>query len=128
MGMIRRLAGLLCCVALVAPVRAEWFETTDAIMGTRIHAELWHEDEAAAHRLLDAVLEEMRRIDSTYSPYIEDSELSRLNREAPRGCSAAGRRVRGSGPTRPWRTHAAYVPVIWSTRCSASPSAGASAS
>jgi len=85
MGMIRRLAGLLCCVALVAPVRAEWFETTDAIMGTRIHAELWHENEAAAHRLLDAVLEEMRRIDSTYSPYIEDSELSRLNREAPRG-------------------------------------------
>ncbi|MGD8831926.1 MAG: FAD:protein FMN transferase [Pseudomonadales bacterium] len=68
-----------------ASVRAEWFEVTEPIMGTRIHAELWHQDPATAHRLLDAVLDEMRRIENAYSPYIEDSDLSRLNREAGSG-------------------------------------------
>ncbi len=83
----RRLAALLG-VLLALPAAAEWFETTAAIMGTRIHAEVWHEDAATARALLDDVLAEMRRIDTTYSPYIEDSELSRLNREAPNGWTA----------------------------------------
>lgn len=85
MGAWHRLAGLLLGMLLSTAVRAEWFEATDAIMGTQIHAEIWHDDAAAARGLLEAVLAEMRRIDATYSPYIEDSELSRLNREAPKG-------------------------------------------
>lgn len=89
MSLKARLAGLLLGAVLAATVRAEWFEVTDAIMGTEIHAEVWHEDAAAARLLLDAVLEEMRRIDATYSPYIDNSELSRLNREAADGWFAA---------------------------------------
>ncbi|MGE0622253.1 MAG: FAD:protein FMN transferase [Pseudomonadales bacterium] len=80
-----RSAVLLLGVLLATASHAEWFETTDAIMGTRIHAEVWHDDAATAAELLDAVLAEMRRIDATYSPYIDDSELSRLNRDAPKG-------------------------------------------
>ena len=66
-------------------VRGDWHEVTEPIMGTRIHAELWHEDADRAGALLDRVLGEMRRIEAEYSPYIEDSELSRINREAGSG-------------------------------------------
>ncbi len=62
-----------------------WHEDTRPIMGTRVHAELWHEDSVEAERLLAAVMDEMHRIDLAYSPYRDGSELSRLNREAPRG-------------------------------------------
>ncbi len=66
-------------------VRAGWHELTEPIMGTRVHAELWHEDGEKARALLDRVMAEMRRIDAEYSPYIEDSELSRINRDAGQG-------------------------------------------
>ncbi len=68
-----------------APVRAEWYQDTQAIMGTRVHAELWSDDAAAGERLLGAVMAEMERIDQTYSPYIDTSDLSRLNRKAAKG-------------------------------------------
>jgi len=62
-----------------------WFEVTEPIMGTRVHAELKAEDEARGQALLEQVLAEMRRIEAEYSPYIEQSELSRLNRDAGQG-------------------------------------------
>jgi thiamine biosynthesis lipoprotein len=62
-----------------------WLDVTEPIMGTRIHAELKADDPARGQALLDQVLAEMRRIEAAYSPYIEDSELSRLNREAGQG-------------------------------------------
>lgn len=73
-------------LVLVAPsLQAAWYQDTEAIMGTRVHAELWRDDAAEAERLLGAVMTEMRRIDATYSPFIETSDLSRLNHEAPKG-------------------------------------------
>ena len=83
----RFLTGLVALAGLLtAPVLlAEWHQVTEAIMGTRVHAEIWHEDAERAEELLAAVVAEMRRIDATYSPFSEESELSRLNREAPRG-------------------------------------------
>jgi thiamine biosynthesis lipoprotein len=68
-----------------ATAAAEWVEVTEPIMGTRVHAELKAPDAGRARALLDQVVAEMRRIEARYSPYLEDSELSRLNREAPRG-------------------------------------------
>ena len=62
-----------------------WHEVTEPIMGTRVHAELYSEDEVRGKALLAEVLAEMRRIEAQYSPYIEQSELSRLNREAGQG-------------------------------------------
>jgi FAD:protein FMN transferase len=54
----------------------------EAIMGTAIRAELWHEDSATGEAALDAVMEEMHRIDRAMSPFKPESELSRINREA----------------------------------------------
>ncbi len=73
-------------LALALPstgARAEWVERThDGIMGTRIHIELWAEERAAGEVAVDAVLEEMRRIDREMSTYKPSSELSRVNAEA----------------------------------------------
>lgn len=73
----------LLLLTLSASVEGAWFQDTQAIMGTRVQAELWHDDPAEARRLLAAVMAEMRRIDATFSPYRDDSALSVLNREAP---------------------------------------------
>lgn len=51
-------------------------------MGTAIHVELWCDDAARAESALDAVMQEMHRIDASMSPYKETSELSRINRDA----------------------------------------------
>lgn len=78
---------LLCLVLvwMTATARADWFEQNESIMGTAIHAEVWSDDAESAQRSLDAVMDEMRRIDATYSPYRESSALSELNRLAPEG-------------------------------------------
>ena len=73
------LQGLLAQLAF-----ADWHRADEPIMGTQITAELWHDDPQIAQELLADVMSEMRRIESAYSPYIEDSELSRLNRLAAR--------------------------------------------
>ncbi|MEM6708625.1 MAG: FAD:protein FMN transferase [Pseudomonadota bacterium] len=64
---------------------AAWEQQAADIMGTRVRVEVWHPDAARRERALTEVLDEMRRIDETYSPYKQTSELSRLNREAPTG-------------------------------------------
>ena len=78
---------LLLTLMLLASgaLHAAWHQDTRPIMGTRVHAELWHEDAAAAKRLLAAVMAEMHRIDDAYSPFKPESELSKLNRRAPKG-------------------------------------------
>lgn len=58
---------------------ADWHKRDDAIMGTSIHVELWHDNAAQAERLIDAVMAEMRNVDQTMSPYIKTSELYRIN-------------------------------------------------
>ncbi|MDZ7670392.1 MAG: FAD:protein FMN transferase [Gammaproteobacteria bacterium] len=67
------------------PVHADWYRDAQDIMGTRVQAELWHHDAAAAQDLLDAVMAEMRRIDHAYSTHRDSSELSALNRQAAQG-------------------------------------------
>lgn len=75
---------LLMTYPLWSPVvLAEWHSDEQTIMGTRISARLWHPQPEEARAALDAVMDEMRRIDRLYSPYREDSDLSRLNRAVP---------------------------------------------
>lgn len=64
------------------PTQARWMSREEAIMGTAIRVELWHEKPAMGEAALDAVMEEMHRIDRAMSPFKPESELSRLNREA----------------------------------------------
>ena len=65
--------------------RGQWLVRDEAIMGTAIHVELWSDDVAAGRAAADAVIQEMHRIDRAMSPYKDDSELSRINRDAYSG-------------------------------------------
>ena len=67
---------------LTGSADAAWHRGAEAIMGTQVTVELWHTDAEHAERLIDRVMAEMHRIDQTYSPYIESSQLSVLNRGA----------------------------------------------
>jgi len=75
---------LLALLATLAagPVRAEWLQREQAIMGTRCVVELWSEDPARGLAAIEAVFAEFRRIDAAMSTYKPDSELSRVNATA----------------------------------------------
>ena len=74
---------LVCMLCLmITSVEAQWYQDEAAIMGTNIRVELWAENDAVGKIALASVMDEMRRINNLMSPYIEQSELSRLNREA----------------------------------------------
>lgn len=64
-------------------VQAKWHSDSQDIMGTRVSLSFWLEDEARAAQAVAAVMSEMRRIDSHFSPYINTSELYRANQLAP---------------------------------------------
>jgi len=66
------------------PTQVKWMSREEVIMGTAIRVELWHEQAARGEAALDAVMEEMHRIDRAMSPFKPESELSRINREAAR--------------------------------------------
>lgn len=77
--------GLLIVQGFLAQAAfGDWHRDEQAIMGTSVTAEIWHDDPAEAQELLAAVMSEMRRIEAAYSPYIEESELSTLNNTAAR--------------------------------------------
>lgn len=85
-----RLHALILAMGLVglsvlSPVSAGWVRAQEAIMGTRVMVEIWHPDEALAQRGVQAVFDEMRRIDERMSPFKPDSELSRINALAAKG-------------------------------------------
>ena len=61
---------------------AAWLHEDADVMGTRITVELFHPDTSVAQQGVDAVIAEMHRIDNNMSPWIETSELARLNRDA----------------------------------------------
>jgi thiamine biosynthesis lipoprotein len=76
-----RTAWLLCC--LIAPAAwGEWLHQQQDIMGTEVSVTLWHTDQKVALAAAEAVMAEMRRIDATYSPYIETSALAQVNAKA----------------------------------------------
>lgn len=77
----------LALLSVPAVSYAEWYEKSAAVMGTSIHVELWYEEQGnkeqqKAHKLMDSVIEEMRRIDRLMSPYKPNSELARINSQA----------------------------------------------
>ena len=76
---------LLLALLFALPASAEWHSGEASIMGTRISVTLWHPESAQAEELIHQVMAEMHRIDGAFSPYKEDSELSRLNRRAAAG-------------------------------------------
>jgi len=76
---------LFASLLLADTARAEWLERVeDGIMGTRIVVELWAADRAQGEAAIEAVLEEMRRVDEAMSTYKPTSELSLVNARAAR--------------------------------------------
>ena len=63
-------------------VTAQWHSDTQAIMGTEVRVVLWHNNaEQGAQAIADAMVE-MHRIDNTYNPWNDQSELYRVNQQA----------------------------------------------
>lgn len=77
---------LVCAIFLFAaqPGWAKWHGDTQDIMGTKVSVALWLDDDVKAEQAVAAAMAEMRRIDAHFSPYIETSELYRVNQLAPK--------------------------------------------
>jgi thiamine biosynthesis lipoprotein len=76
-GLVFFLLNLLAQAAI-----AEWVSEEQNAMGTRISVSVWLDQPAIAKKAIAEVMAEMQRIDQKFSPYIESSELSKLNRLA----------------------------------------------
>lgn len=63
----------------VGAAHAEWVHREESTMGTRIYVEVWHDDPITAQAAIDAVMEDMRRINRLMSHYLPDSDLSQIN-------------------------------------------------
>lgn len=74
------LAALLC--GTHGPVQAEWRQQQRDIMGTRVSVEFWHGDGEVAASCNARIFAEIERIDALMSTYRDDSEISRVNRNA----------------------------------------------
>jgi len=83
---VRAIGFRLLFVAMLGPgaAQAEWMTRNEAIMGTRCAVELWSEDKAAGEAAIASVFDDMRRIDRLMSTWKEDTEISKVNREASR--------------------------------------------
>ena len=75
----------MICLSISTSVCAEWQTEDAAIMGTSIRVEVWHEDENVRQQAIDKVLAEMERVNRLMSPYIEQSQLSKINKYAHEG-------------------------------------------
>jgi FAD:protein FMN transferase len=78
--------GVLVSALALLPLQlnAQWHSDSQNIMGTVVSVELWQQDSAAARDAMGAVMDEMRFVDSTMSPYINSSEIYRINELASR--------------------------------------------
>lgn len=79
---LRPLTLLLPCLMVSFSASAEWYSDEKPIMGTSVSVSLWHENKNSGQEAIDAVMDIMRGIDQQLSPYIETSELSKVNRDA----------------------------------------------
>ena len=85
------LALVLLAISLLSrPSHAEWFGEAQAHMGTEISVYLWHDDPERGQQALDAIFDEVARLDRLMSTYIEESRISEINREAAKRPVAAG--------------------------------------
>ena len=75
------LSGVLLLI-ISSQLNAQWQTEDAAIMGTTIRVEVWHEDGEVRQMGIDKVLEEMNRVNRLMSPYIEQSQLSKINKYA----------------------------------------------
>ena len=85
MKLTARLFALALSLFAVNPARADWLHREESIMGTRIYVEVWHDDRIQGDAAIDAVMDNMRRIDELMSHYKPESQLSQINQHAAEG-------------------------------------------
>jgi thiamine biosynthesis lipoprotein len=81
-GFRRLFAAVIVSGGIGGTARAEWITQTENIMGTRCSVELWSEDRQKGEAAIASVFADMHRIDRLMSTWKEDTEISRVNREA----------------------------------------------
>ena len=74
---------------------ADWIGDARPLMGTEVSVYLWSDDPEAGREALEEVFEEAMRIDRLMSTYKDESEISRINREAAAGPVATGEELFG---------------------------------
>jgi len=79
---VLRFALLSVTTLFSSPAFAEWFYTSQDIMGTQVVVDVWHDNENIAQHCSDKVIAEMNRIDNLLSPYKAESELAVVNKDA----------------------------------------------
>ena len=87
-GLGSTLSFLLAAMGLVIvpmSASAEWYRFSDTAMTTPIELEFWAEDKELANRVGKEVLAVFHQVDEQMSRYREESEVSRLNLNAPDG-------------------------------------------
>ena len=78
-------------LTLAAPTAlADWFSDARAMMGTEVSVHLWSDDPEAGRLALEEVFQEAARIDRLMSTYKDESEISKINRDAAEGEVVAG--------------------------------------
>jgi thiamine biosynthesis lipoprotein len=68
--------------AFSMPAMADWYADSRPMLGTEVSVRLWHDDPDKGRALVEQIFIETKRIDLLMSTYIEDSEISLINREA----------------------------------------------
>ena len=79
MTVATRIAIVALSLFAVSAARADWVRREETIMGTRIYVEAWHDNPVKGEQAIDAVMEDMRRIDALMSHYKPESQLSQIN-------------------------------------------------
>jgi FAD:protein FMN transferase len=76
----------ILCVLLAGLVsieaNAQWLSDKQSIMGTEVSVTLWCDDEAKGKAAISVVMQDMRAVDTQFSPYIPTSELAQINLKA----------------------------------------------
>ncbi|MFQ5547912.1 MAG: FAD:protein FMN transferase [Woeseia sp.] len=78
----------ICVISI--PSYAEWLGDTRPLMGTEVSVHIWHEDAEEGMSIVDSAFEEVARIEGLMSTYIDESEISEINRIASEGPVRAG--------------------------------------
>ncbi|MXY14233.1 MAG: FAD:protein FMN transferase [Proteobacteria bacterium] len=77
-----KLLTLMCLLCATGPVLGEWAVEEATIMGTTVHVEVWHPNTQIRQQGINKALEIMDHVNRLMSPYIEESQLSKINQFA----------------------------------------------
>jgi len=81
---------MVAILAISMSAQADWLADVRPMMGTEISVMLWHDDALEGQRLIEQVFAEAKRIDLMMSTYIDDSNISDINRRGANEPVVAG--------------------------------------